>query len=72
MKIGTRNALFFHTKQALYQSGVWSRCLDAQQNLPSPKGFGWQESDDAVVKWIPYWMSQSEANKECRKFIECS
>jgi len=68
----TRNALFFHTKRALYQSGVWSRCLDAQQNLPSPKGFGWKENDDAVVKWIPYWMSQSEASKECREFIKCS
>ena len=40
-------------KRALYQSGVWSRCLDAQQNLPSAKGFGWKENDDAVVKWIP-------------------
>ena len=35
----TKNALLFHTKRALFQSGVWSRCLDVLQNLPLPKDF---------------------------------
>ena len=68
----TKNALLFHTKRALFQSGVWSRCVDAQQNLPSPKDFGWKESDNSVIKWLPYRMSQSEASKECREFIKCA
>ena len=56
----TKNALFLHTRRALNQSGVWSRCLDAVQNLPSPRDFGWKDSNEAVVKWVPNWMTQSE------------
>ena len=67
----TKNALFLHTRRALYQSGVWSRCLEAQQNLPSPKDFGWLESSDQVIKWILNWMSQFEASIECREFVKC-
>ena len=67
----TKNALFLHTRRALYQSGVWSRCLEAQQNLPSPKDFGWLESSDQVIKWIPNWMSQFQASIECREFVKC-
>ena len=66
----TKNALFLHTRRALYQSGVWSRCLDAVQNLPSPRDFGWKDSNEAVVKWVPNWMTQSEASKECREFVK--
>ena len=36
------------------------------QNLPSPRDFGWKDSNEAVVKWVPNWMTQSEASKECR------
>ena len=50
----TKNALFLHTKRALYQSGVWSKCLEAIQNLPSPKNFGWKNSGELLVKWVPH------------------
>ena len=68
----TLNALFLHTRLALYQSGVWSRCLDAKQNLPSPKDLGWKDSGESVVKWLPNLMTQSEASKECMEFVKCS
>ena len=68
----TKNTFLFHTKRALFQSVVWSRCLDVLQNLPLPKDFWWKESDNSIIKWIPYWMSQSEASKECREFIKCA
>ena len=58
-------------KGALFQSGVWSRCLETIQNLPSPKDFGWIETEDDAVKWTPNWMTQFEASKECREFVKC-
>ena len=54
-----------------FQSGVWSRCLEAMQNLPSPKAFGWIETEDEAVKWTQNWVTQFEANKECREFVKC-
>ena len=65
----TKNALFLHTRRSLYQSGIWSRCLEADQNLPSPKDFGWMDSGELLVKWVPNWTTEAEANKECRKFV---
>ena len=67
----TKNALLMHTKRALFQSGVWSRCLEAMQNLPSPKAFGWIETEDEAVKWTQNWVTQFEACKECREFVKC-
>ena len=32
----TENALLLHAKRAIYQSGIWSKCLEAHSNLPSP------------------------------------
>ena len=66
----TKNALFLHTRRALLQSGIWSCCLDAMQNLSSTKDFGWTESSDSI-KWSPQWMTQNEASKECREFVKC-
>ena len=68
----TKNSLILHVKRSVYQSGVWSRCLQAQQDLPSPQSFGWRNTYDSPVKWEPVWMTQNEANKECREFVKCS
>ena len=68
----TSNALLFHTKRAIFQSGVWSRCLLSKQNLPSPQNYGWKQSDDPLIKWEPLWMTTKEATKECREYIKCS
>ena len=67
----TRNSLYLHVKRALYQSGIWSRCTEDMQNLPSPRDFGWEESNDQIVKWIPTWMTQYEASRDARKFVKC-
>ena len=68
----TKNALLFHTKRAIYQSGVWSQSLEEQQNLPSPKNFGWKESEGVVKIWEPLWMTLQEASKEIRELrVKC-
>ena len=58
----TKNALFLHTKRALYQSGIWSKCLEAIQNLPSLKDFGWKDSGELLVKWVPHWTTENVGN----------
>ena len=55
-----------------YQSGVWSKCLEAIQNLSSPKNFGWKDSGEVLVKWVPHWTTEAEASKECREFVKCA
>ena len=68
----TSNALLMHTKRAIYQSSVWSKCLQSQQNRPSPLEFGWKLADNPSMKYEPFWMTQKEASKECREFVKCS
>ena len=68
----TCNALLMHTKRAIYQASVWSKCLDAKQNRPTPLEFGWKHAEDPTVKFEPLWMTQREASKECREFVKCS
>ena len=46
----TRNSLYLHIKRALSQCGIWSKCTENMQNLPSPRDFGWEESNDPIVK----------------------
>ena len=40
----TENALFHHCQRAIYQTGVWGRCLETYQSLPVPSDFGGQRS----------------------------
>ena len=68
----TSNALFMHTKRAIYQASIWSKCLQSQQNRPSPLEFGWKLADNPIMKYEPLWMTQKEASKECREFVKCS
>ena len=68
----TENALLQHCKRAIYQTGVWSRCLEPNQNLPSPSNFGWKRSTDPNVPWEPVWITNGEASRECREFVKCS
>ena len=50
----TRNSLYLHIKQALYQCGVWSKYTKNMQNLPSPRDFGWGKSNDPIKKISSY------------------
>ena len=68
----TCNALLFHVKRALFQCGVWSRCLLPKQDLPSPGDYGWSRNEDPVVKWVPLWLTTKEASRECREFVKCT
>ena len=67
----TADALLNHTKCAVYQAGVWSSALEPQPSLPSPSLHGWKR-DDPNSMWEHTWITQGEANKECRKFVKCS
>ena len=67
-----RDALLFHVKRALFQCGVWSRCLLPKQDLPSPGDYGWSRNEDPVVKWVPLWLTTKEASRECREFVKCT
>ena len=70
----TENALFHHTKRAIYQTGVWSRSLEAIANLPSPSQFGWKRSDiDPNIPWEPVWFTNGEVTKVCAQImLHCS
>ena len=67
----TENALFQHCLRAIYQTGVWSRCLETYQNSPAPNNFGWKRSNNTDVPWEPVWITNGEASKECREFVKC-
>ena len=67
----TADALLNHTKCAVYQAGVWSSALEPQPSLPSPSLHGWKR-DDPNSMWEHTWITQGEANKECRQFVKCS
>ena len=65
------NAIFQHCLRAIYQTGIWSRCLETFQNLPAPNIFGWKRSNNTDVPWKPVWITNGEASKECREFVKC-
>ena len=67
----TENALFQHCLRAIYQTGVWGRCLKTYQSLPVPSDFGWQRSNNSDVPWEPVWITNGEASKEVREFVKC-
>ena len=77
----TSNALLQHTRRAIFQAGVWSRCLEPQQNLPSPEEFGWKKTSHTssvtpargtMPMWEPVWHTNGEATKEIRELIKCA
>ena len=69
----TENALLEHCKRAIYQCGIWSRCLETQQNLPNKSDFGWQRINiDPDIPWGPVWFTNGEAHKSVRELeIKC-
>ncbi len=67
----TKNTLYLQTQRAIYQSGIWSRCLESKQNLPSPREFGWKEGSYQAIKWIPSWITKSECSKDLWSFLTC-
>ena len=69
----SENALLQHTKRAIYQTGIWSKCLEPMQNNSPPSDFGWKRSDiDPEISWEPVWFTNGEASKHCRKFLKCA
>jgi hypothetical protein len=65
----TKDALLLHIQRAIYQSGVWTSCLNFNLVAPSPTLFGWKLEDE---KLVPIWMTLSEAAKACSELIKCN
>ncbi len=64
----TQDALLQHCKRAIYQAGIWTTSDLAQQQTPSPEGWGWTLDDD---KWLPVWTTQPVASEACSKLVKC-
>ena len=68
----TKDALLLHCKRVIYECGTWRKCLEANQQLPSPENFGWKQTNDQNVVWEPLWISGTEASKEARQLTKCT
>ena len=67
----TQNALLQHTKQAVYQAGIWTSSTQMQQIIPSPQDFAWTKVS-STQSWQPVWMTIPEVSKACSELIKCS
>ena len=64
----TQDALAQHVKRTIFESSIWALSSDPQCIIPSPSEWGWKREEN---KWIPLWMTLSEAVKVCTKLIKC-
>jgi len=48
---------------------IWTTCLQEQQNLPQPGGFGWTRDDNSL--WKPVWTLLPEVKKASRELLKC-
>ena len=58
-----------HANRALYQASIWTTCLEAQQDHPTPEGFGWTRPASGV--WKPVWTLLPEVAKACQELLKC-
>ena len=65
----TQDALLQHCRRVAYQAGIWSISNKAQQELPSPEGYGWKLSKEC--KWSPVWITLPVASKVCTELVKC-
>ena len=63
----TLNALRQHTLRSMYQTIVWNKALELQQNLPDPSKYGWEKHEE----WKPTWTTQPVASKVCLELVRC-
>lgn len=64
----TQAALLQHAKRSVYQTGIWTTCLEANQCVPSPELFGWTNTNNC---WKPHWTTLPKAAEACRELIKC-
>lgn len=62
----TSDALYQHTRRALYQSYLWIESTTAQLSIPTPDGHGWRV-DDGKLKTV--WTEQPTAPAEVLQVI---
>ena len=64
----TQAALLQHVNRSMFQSSIWLRSYETQQNVSCPEVFGWTKKD---TKWEPQWTTLDEAATSCRQLIKC-
>jgi len=59
----TKASLREHCKRAAFQAGhIWSQSLICSPVVPSPRNWGWQQSDSG---WLPHWTDLPAVAKIC-------
>ena len=66
----THDALFQHTRRAIYQASCWRQSLIAQQNLPDPNAWGWHQDENGGFSIKSIAISQASA--VCHELICCA
>ena len=64
----TCDGLLKHIERANYQTAVWSRCLTAHMNVPSPIGNGWKLADGEIEI---EWMTRPPAPESLLEYTDC-
>ncbi len=66
----TQDALLQHTRRVTLQAGIWTTCDKAQQQIPSPEGWGWTFNEE-TKSWVPVWNDLPIAAKACSELVKC-
>ena len=64
----TCDSLLKRIEQANYQTAVWSLCLTAHTNVPSPIGNGWKLAGGEIEI---EWMTHSPAPESLLEYTDC-
>ncbi len=64
-----RDALQKHASRANYQAFIWKSALNATEEIPSPRGNGWQLENGVLSV---DWMDKHPAPRPVLELIKCS
>lgn len=64
-----RSSLELHIRRANYQAGIWRRAITALPDNPSPRGQGWEVTDDGSINIK--WLSSKPAPEEVLEMLAC-
>ena len=63
----SQNALLQHTRRAVYQAGIWTKCIISEQTNTWPTGYSWLKVRNSLE---PVWSTILEASKACKEFAK--
>ena len=65
----TENALYQHTRRALFQAGIWAKSTENNPHIPNPCDHGWKLEEGM---YVPVWITVPELSKSCQQLVKCS